>query len=45
MGFCYDARQGDYSSCLREKLTGGFVKALEMMKVAVETDDESHGWN
>lgn len=44
MGFCYGARQGECSPSLREKVTGGFVKALEMMKVVVETD-ESNGWN
>lgn len=45
MGFYYDARQGECSPSFGEKVTGGFVKALEMMEFAVETDEESHGWN
>lgn len=44
MGFCNGARQGACPPSLREKVTGGFVKALEMMKVVVEADDESHSW-
>lgn len=37
VSFCYGGRQGECSPSLRAKVTGGFMKALEMMKVAVET--------